>query len=90
LRNLNLQKLQSGGAMPGINRNDAYKEKFLLPDIDTQNEIVSQLDAQMQIVEGLRNMKNAAQKKINQMLAEVWGVEFVEPVKMEVEDEQEN
>ncbi len=82
LRNLNLQKLQSGGAMPGINRNDAYKEKFLLPDIDIQNEIVTQLDSQMQIVEGLRRMKSEAQNKISQILADVWGVEHNESEKM--------
>jgi len=90
LRNLNLQKLQSGGAMPGINRNDAYKEKFLLPDIGTQEKIVVELDSQMQILEGLRKMKSEAEKKISKILADVWGVEFVEPVKVEVEDEQEN
>lgn len=87
LRNLNLQKLQSGGAMPGINRNDAYKEKFLLPEIDTQEKIVAELDSQMQILEGLRKMKTEAQKKINQILADIWGVEDVEPVKVEDEDE---
>jgi type I restriction-modification system DNA methylase subunit len=90
LRNLNLQKLQSGGAMPGINRNDAYKEKFLLPDIDTQEKIVAELDSQMQILDGLRKMKTEAEKKINKILADVWGVEYVESIKVEVEDEQEN
>lgn len=32
----------------------------------------------------------AAQKKINQLLADVCGVEFVEPENLLVEDEQEN
>lgn len=32
----------------------------------------------MKVLEGLRNMKSAAQKKINQILSDVWGVEFVE------------
>ncbi len=35
-------------------------------------------------------MKSVAEKKISKVLADVWGVEFVEPVKMEFEDEQEN
>jgi type I restriction-modification system DNA methylase subunit/restriction endonuclease S subunit len=80
LRNLNLQKLQSGGAMPGINRNDAYKEKLLLPDIETQEKIVAELDSQMQILEGLHKMKTEAEKKIKKILADVWGVEMSEPV----------
>ncbi len=36
---------------------------------------------------GIRNIKSEAQKKINQILADVWGVEFLEPIKVEVEDE---
>ena len=44
----------------------------------------------MQILKGLLKMKTEAQKKINQILADVWGVDYVEPVKVEVEDEQEN
>ena len=44
----------------------------------------------MQILEGLHMMKTEAQKKINQILADVWGVDYIEPIKMEVEDEQEN
>jgi len=76
--------------MPGINRNDAYIKKFLLPDYDTQYQIIIEFDSQMKNLEGLRKMKTEAQKKINQILADVWGVEYVEPVKMEGEDEQEN
>lgn len=40
--------------------------------------------------QGIRQMKTEAEKKIGKILADVWGVEFVDPVKMEVEDEQEN
>ena len=46
----------------------------------------SKLDAQMQTLEGLRKLKAEAEKKINQILAEVWGVEYVEPIKTEVEN----
>jgi hypothetical protein len=35
-------------------------------------------------------MKTEAEKKINQILADVWGVEIAEPVKTEAEDEQQN
>jgi len=64
-------------------------EKIKVPkfSIQTQRQIVTELDSQMQILDGLRKMKSEAQKKINQILADVWGVEFVEPITMEVEDE---
>ncbi|HRD44431.1 MAG TPA: hypothetical protein PLN30_11775, partial [Ferruginibacter sp.] len=82
-----LQKLQSGGAMPGINRNDAYKEKFLLPDIITQKQIVSELDTQMQVLEGLQKMKTEAQNKINQILVDVWGVEVETAIAEAIEND---
>ena len=47
----------------------------------TKNE----LDAQMQVLEGLRKMKVAAEEKIKKILAETWGVEFVEDVAVEEE-----
>jgi len=40
-------------------------------DLSTQQLIVSKLDAQMQVLEGLRKMKAEAEKKINQILADV-------------------
>jgi hypothetical protein len=66
--------------MPGINRNDVYKEKFLLPDMPAQIQIVAELDSQMQILEGLQRMKAEAEIKISKLLADVWGVEMSEPV----------
>lgn len=80
----------TGGTQPQFNANKISNLKIPLPDIETQRRIVTELDKQMQILEGLHMMKTDAQKKINQILADVWGVEYVEPVKMEVEDEQEN
>ena len=59
----------------------------MLPDIDTQNVTVSQLDSQMQIVEALRKIKTEAQKKIEKILADVWDIEQTEPV-IEAEAEQ--
>ena len=71
-----------------------FKNRNVVAVIDgykiTLEEIVAELEEQMQILEGLRKMKTEAQKKINQILADVWGVEYVETVKVEVEDEQEN
>lgn len=61
-----------------------------IPELATQNQIIDELDIQFRMLEGLTQMKLAAENKINQILADVWGVEYVEPVIMEVEDEQEN
>jgi len=77
----------SGGGVPHLNLTIVKQIRVPLPDISIQEQIVNYLDSQMQILEGLRKMKTEAEKKINQILADVWGVEFVEPIKVEVEDE---
>ncbi len=64
--------------------------KYLLPAKIEQKIIVDEINVKIQILEGLLQMKTEAKNKINKILADVWGVEYVEPVKMEVEDEQEN
>jgi type I restriction-modification system DNA methylase subunit/restriction endonuclease S subunit len=60
------------------------------PTIEIQRQIVAELDAQMKILRGISKMKSEAQNKINQILAEVWGVEFSEPLIAEVVSEQED
>lgn len=57
------------------------------PDIKTQLQIVSELDAQMQVLQGLQKMKSESERKINQILDDVWGVEFVEPENILVDGE---
>ena len=78
------------GGQANINADELGAVSIDYFETEVQNEIVSELDSQMQILEGLSKMKTEAEKKINQILADVWGVEFVEPEKMEVEDEPEN
>lgn len=57
------------------------------PSIKIQNQIVNELDAQMKILSGIRKMKLESQQKIEQVLADVWGVEDCETIKLGVEDE---
>jgi len=92
LQTIDLKSLaENNTAVPSLDRKNAYKLIVEIPiDIEIQRQIVFELDSQMQILEGIGKMKTEAQKKINQILADVWGVEYVEPIKMEVEDEQEN
>jgi len=61
-----------------------------LPEIEVQRNIVRQIETHMKVLEGLNKIKDDASIKINQILADVWGIEFVEPIIEEVADEQEN
>jgi hypothetical protein len=46
-----------------------------MPNIEIQRQIVSELDAQVEILNGVRGMQTAAKGKIEKLLQEVWGEE---------------
>ncbi|MBF0377509.1 MAG: hypothetical protein HQK72_08485 [Desulfamplus sp.] len=74
-------KVPEGAAPSMVKVSQSYMMSFNVPylnDIDTQLKIVAELDAQMQILEGLRKMKAQAERRIEKILADVWGVEVVE------------
>ncbi len=64
----------SGGGVPHLNLTIVKQIRVPLPDISIQEQIVSELEAQINIIQGLLKMKSEAQNKINQILADVWGV----------------
>lgn len=90
LNSISLEPYLTGATMPKLNQANLNKITIPLPDPVALKEIVNELDAKMNVLNGLRKMKDASKKKINQILADVWGVEFVEPENILVEDEQEN
>lgn len=88
-RNQMLKDLEPVGIS---NINQQRIENMLIPYtyLENQKAIIGQIDMDLKSLEGLSKIKSAAQKKINRILADVWGVEFVEPENILVEDEQEN
>ncbi len=77
----------SGAGVPHLNLTIVKKIKIPLPSLDVQNKIVLEIESKLKVLEGLRKMKSEAKKKIEKILAGVWGVETEEPVKMEVKNE---
>jgi len=90
IQNFVIDSSQRTAGQSGVNLDHLYTFQVFLPDKTEQQRIVDELNIKMKVLEGLQNIKAEAQKQINKILADVWGVEYVEPVKMEVEDEQEN
>ncbi|GAA4465515.1 hypothetical protein GCM10023189_46240 [Nibrella saemangeumensis] len=64
----------SGGGVPHLNLKIVKSIRVPLPDLETQHQIVAELDAQIQVLDGLRKMKAAAETKIESLLSTVWGV----------------
>ncbi|MHB1392828.1 MAG: N-6 DNA methylase [Clostridia bacterium] len=87
---IQIDKLQTGSSRQGLNFDQIRKLKIPITDTVSQLQIIEELNAQMQILEGLCKMKTEAEKKIDRILADIWGVKFVEHIKEEVSDEQEN
>ena len=78
---------QAGGGTYNISATDFKKVQIPFPKLEIQRKILAEIDIKMKILEGLQKMKIEAQKKIEKILADVWGVETEEPVKMEVKNE---
>lgn len=90
IQNFVIDSSQRTAGQSGVNLDHLYTFQVFLPNKTEQQKIVDELNLKMQVLDGLRKMKTEAQKKINRILADVWGVEFVEPKNILVEDEQEN
>lgn len=80
----------AGGGTYNISATDFQKVQIPYPNPQVQRQILAELDAQMGVLKGLLKMKSESQNKIESILSDVWGIEFTEPIKIEVEDEQEN
>jgi len=81
---------QRTAGQTGVNLDLLYSYQVFLPDKKEQQKVVEELDSISKTLDHLKQMKIVAEMKIGKILADVWGVEFVEPVIEEVADEQEN
>ena len=69
LKSLDLNELNKAAAVPGLNREDAYKIKIPFPPLPEQQRIASRLREQMQAVDEARQAAEAQLKAINQLPA---------------------
>ncbi|MEI6899912.1 MAG: restriction endonuclease subunit S [Bacteroidota bacterium] len=76
------------GGQANINAEELGAVSIDYFDRQEQDKIVKEMDLQMQILDGLRKMKSDAEKRIGRILAEVWGVEDVETIKMEKKEDE--
>lgn len=63
----------SGGGVPHLNLEIVKSIQVPNFPLETQRQIVEKLDKQMQALEGVRLLKDEAQKRIEEILAGVWG-----------------
>jgi len=65
----------SGANINNLNSEILYNFSIPLPPLDIQRKIVEELDKEMKALEKVRILKEKAEKRIEQILEEVWGEE---------------
>ncbi len=85
-----IQRTKKDGGVGNLHLTEIRQSRIPLPDKTEQKRIVVEIKNKINVLQEIFNMKSEAENKIGKTLAEVWGVEFIESVKMEVVNEQEN
>lgn len=85
-----IKRTKKDGGVGNLHLTEIRQSQIPLPNLNEQRVIVEKISKDLSVLKSLLNLKSEAQKKINQLLAVVWGIEFIEPIEMEVEDGQED
>ena len=67
-----IQSLGNGAAIPGITRNDVLRLQIPLPDLAEQKSIIADLDRDMELVNGNRELVMRFEEKIQVAIGKVW------------------
>ena len=59
--------------MPGLNRNDAYKKKVAIPNLQIQKEIVDKIEIEKTMIKNNFDLIRIYQQKIEDRINKVWG-----------------
>jgi len=73
IQNFVVNNSQRSAGQSGVNTDLLNSYQVFLPPLETQRQIVEKLDKQMQALEGVRLLKTEAEKRIDEILAGVWG-----------------
>jgi restriction endonuclease S subunit len=62
----------NGAVFDSINKEQVAEIKIPRPPLEIQRQIVEKLDRQMQALEGVRLLKSEAEKRIEELLSQIW------------------
>ena len=79
LRSLNLNQYAKVGGQPSISQSIVLEREIALPDLETQQAIVAEIEAEQALVAANRELIARFEKKIQATLARVWGEEVPTP-----------
>ena len=79
MKSLRLTELNKAAAVPGLNRNDAYQQKILVPDIQHQRRIAAILDK----ADGIRRKRERSAELTDHCIRSIFQKMFGDPVSNE-------
>ncbi len=72
IHNIGLEGVNTQAGVPGLNRNDAYKIKIPLPPLETQQQIVAQIEAERTLVESAKKLIEIYEQKTKAVIKKLW------------------
>jgi len=75
MQGINLSDWASQAQPPSMRKSDVEAHGLPLPDKNTQQKVVAELEAERALVEASRKLAEIFEKKIQAKLAEIWGAE---------------
>ena len=75
MQGINLSDWASQAQPPSMRKSDVEAHELPLPDKNTQQKVVAELEAERALVEASRKLAEIFEKKIQAKLAEIWGAE---------------
>ncbi|MEK6917823.1 MAG: restriction endonuclease subunit S [Nanoarchaeota archaeon] len=72
LKKLNLESLNRAAAVPGLNRNDVYQKKIILPSIEKQNKTVEILEKSKKLKERSNNANDLLDEYLKAIFNEMF------------------
>ena len=73
LDKINLNKYAKVGGQPSISQSTVLELKIPLPPIETQKEIVAQIEEEQKLVDSNKQLIEIFEKKTKDKISEVWG-----------------
>lgn len=89
LTQLNLNRFAKVGGQPSISQKTVTELSVALPSLETQRQIVAQIEKEQELVNANKTLSEIFERKIRDRIAKVWGVEKEEKLNLAAEPQVE-
>jgi len=87
INSISIENYVTGAAQPKLNQQALNSIKLPLPDLDTQRDIVAQIEEEQRLVGANKELIRLFEDKIKATINRVWGEEATSPILAENSEE---